>query len=199
MDRDIKTVVAENLTALRKNKNLTQSDVATMLNYSDKSVSKWEHADSLPDISILAQLCEIYGVTLDYLVSANAKEDIEKHEIHRQNHADMSYLITSMLMSIAVVYLLAAVLFVYSILIIKSEPFWQAFIWAIPASALLLLYYNRKWLKNKVLKVVSQSVACWFLLISVYLQFLSYRLWLIFILGIPIQVIILLGIRLNKK
>lgn len=199
MDRDIKTVVAENLTALRKNKNLTQSDVAAMLNYSDKSVSKWEHADSLPDISILAQLCEIYGVTLDYLVSANAKEDIEKHEIHRQNQADMSYLITSMLMSIAVVYLLAAVLFVYSILIIKSEPFWQAFIWAIPASALLLLYYNRKWLKNKVLKVVSQSVACWFLLISVYLQFLSYRLWLIFILGIPIQVIILLGIRLNKK
>lgn len=200
MEKDVKAVVAENLTALRKSKNLTQSDVAKALNYSDKSVSKWEHADSLPDIAILARLCEIYGVTLDYLISQDAKTDILNAENQKKKQADMSYIITTMLMSVAVVYLIAAVVFVYSILILKLDPpFWQAFVWGVPISCVALLNYNRKWLKNALLKAVISSTMSWSSLISIYLQFLNYRLWLIFIIGIPIQVIIILGLRLNKK
>ena len=200
MERDVKATVAENLTNLRKSKNLTQSDVAKALNYSDKSVSKWEHADSLPDISILARLAEMYGVTLDYLISANAKEDIEALNNQREKQKNMSYIITTILMSVAVVYLIAAVVFVYSILILKLDPpLWQAFVWGVPLSAFILLYFNRKWLKNTVLKVVASSVASWSLLVGIYLQFLNYRLWLIFIIGIPIQIIILLGLRFHKK
>ena len=74
MKDDIKTTVANNLIALRKSKGLTQADVANALNYSDKSVSKWEHADSLPDISILSALADMYGVTLDYLTHEDAEE-----------------------------------------------------------------------------------------------------------------------------
>ena len=200
MEKDVKAIVAENLTTLRKNKNLTQSDVAKLLNYSDKSVSKWEHADSLPDISILYKLCEIYGVTLDYLTHADAKADALDLEKQKNAKANMNYIITTIMMSVSVVYFIAAVIFVYSILILKmSPPLWQAFVWGVPVCSLLLLYYNRKWLKNHLLKAVCSSVLNWSVLLSVYLQFIDYRMWLIFIIGVPIQVIILLGLRFNKK
>ena len=65
--KDIKSIVASNLIALRKSRKMTQADVAEKLNYSDKSVSKWEHADSLPYISILSALAFLYGVPLDSL------------------------------------------------------------------------------------------------------------------------------------
>ena len=84
MKDDIKTTVANNLIALRKSRNLTQADVANALNYSDKSVSKWEHADSLPDISILSALCDMYGVTLDYLTHENAEETLSQTKDEKQ-------------------------------------------------------------------------------------------------------------------
>ena len=56
MDNTIKNIVAKNLIELRKSRNLTQSELAEMLNYSDKTISKWENGDSLPDISVLAAL-----------------------------------------------------------------------------------------------------------------------------------------------
>ena len=200
MEKDVKTIVAENLTALRKSNNMTQADIARTLNYSDKSVSKWEHADSLPDISILAKLCEIYGVTLDYLISADAKADALNEEKQKKARKDKGYIITTMLMSVTVVYLMAAVAFVYSILIMKlNPPFWQAFVWGVPASAFLMIYFNRKWLGNAILKVVFSSIASWSLLLSIYLQFIHYQLWLIFVIGVPIQIIILLGLRFTKK
>lgn len=61
---------------LRKSRGLTQSDLAEMLRYSDKSISKWENGDSLPDISVLAELAALYGITLDDLVHENAADKI---------------------------------------------------------------------------------------------------------------------------
>ena len=66
---NIKETVAKNLTKLRQERNLTQSEVAQMLNYTDKSVSKWEHAETTPPIDVLKQLADLYEVSLDYLVS----------------------------------------------------------------------------------------------------------------------------------
>ena len=198
MEEDIKVRVANNLTALRKNKNLTQSDVAKALNYSDKSVSKWEHADSLPDISILSRLCDMYGVTIDYLIHENAEEQIKYIKEQQANQKDRSYIITTILMSISVVYLIATVAFVYSILN-SSNAFWEAFIWGLPVCSLIMLYCSRKWLKLKVLNPIFSSLLSWSLLLSIYLQFFSYNMWLIFIIGIPIQIIIILGMRLNRK
>ena len=67
--KTLKETIGENLVELRKNKKLTQLELAEQLNYSDKSVSKWEKGDALPDIEILYELCQFYGVTLEYLVT----------------------------------------------------------------------------------------------------------------------------------
>ena len=201
MEQDIKQRVANNLVALRKSKDLTQQDVARILNYSDKSVSKWEHADSLPDISILSAMCDMYGVTLDFLIRADAGAEIKtlREKDQKQTAAETSNRIIIILMSIVAVYLVASVIFVYSTYYDGTQPVWQAFIWAIPVCCLFLLYYNRKWFKRKILSVVFLSVLTWSALLSAFLQFLPMTPWLLFILGIPVQIIILLATQLTKN
>lgn len=198
MKDDIKTTVANNLIALRKSKGLTQADVANALNYSDKSVSKWEHADSLPDISILSALADMYGVTLDYLTHEDAEERLsymnekEKPERERQ--------LTIEVLTVTIVFLCATVLFVYGYCFasVPTQDFWIAYLWAIPISALFLWNYNRKWHKNKLQSTILLSILLWSLLLCIYLQFGNYKLWLIFILGVPMEIIIVLSSNLTK-
>lgn len=196
MEQDIKKTVANNLIYLRKSKNMTQSDVARLLNYSDKSVSKWEHADSLPDISILAALCDIYGVTLDYLTHENTEEKAKF--IKKDDATDKSNRLIILLISITTIWLIATLIFIYSI-ILGHTVLWQSFMWAVPACFVACLYYNSKWIHNKKMSAFALSALCWSLLACIYVQFLSFQLWLIFILGIPIQIIILLATNLNRQ
>lgn len=72
---------------LRKNANLTQEDVATKLNITAQAVSKWENDVSAPDISVLVELSDILGVSLDELmgkqpttslVPESQRKDIDK-------------------------------------------------------------------------------------------------------------------------
>jgi transcriptional regulator with XRE-family HTH domain len=54
---------------LRKQSDLTQSQLAEMLNVTRQAVSKWEMGDSFPDISLLPQLAEIFRITIDQLIT----------------------------------------------------------------------------------------------------------------------------------
>ena len=66
---NIKEIIASNLASLRKERKFTQQELASKLNYSDKAVSRWEHAETLPDIETLCKICEIYGVKFEYLLN----------------------------------------------------------------------------------------------------------------------------------
>lgn len=59
-----------NLAKLRKNKDMTQSELSDKLNITRQAVSKYENGDSFPDISILLILAETFNVTLDMLINA---------------------------------------------------------------------------------------------------------------------------------
>ena len=65
---DLKDVIAKNLVELRTEAKLTQLQLAEMLNYSDKAVSKWERGEAIPDIRVLVKIAGIYGVTVDDIV-----------------------------------------------------------------------------------------------------------------------------------
>lgn len=57
----------------RKQKGLTQMDIARMLNISNRTVSKWENGDGFPDITFFPQLAEILGITTDELLAGERK------------------------------------------------------------------------------------------------------------------------------
>ena len=63
----------------RKGKKLTQAQLAEKLNITDRAVSKWETGKSMPDSSIMLELCEILGITVNELLSGE-EIDIESFE-----------------------------------------------------------------------------------------------------------------------
>ena len=66
---EFKKLVSENLQYYRKLNNMTQLQLAETLNYSDKSISKWERGESLPDLYILQSIADLYGITINDLVN----------------------------------------------------------------------------------------------------------------------------------
>lgn len=62
------TILSKNLRLLREKAGLTQKDVADRLALSDKTVSKWENARSVPDIFILLRLSKIFECSLEDFV-----------------------------------------------------------------------------------------------------------------------------------
>ena len=74
---DLKPIIAKNITVLRQNAKMTQFDLAEKLNYSDKAISKWERAESIPDVSVLKSIADLFGVTVDYLLQ-DGHTDIPK-------------------------------------------------------------------------------------------------------------------------
>lgn len=74
----MKETFGQRFTRFRKNKGLTQEDIATRVNISSQAVSKWENDISSPDISILGDLADILGVSLDELLG---KENMKPTEV----------------------------------------------------------------------------------------------------------------------
>lgn len=71
----MENTIGKRIAQLRKEKNLTQEDLAQMMEVSAQAVSKWENDLTCPDISSLPKLAKILGVTVDELLSGKAEEN----------------------------------------------------------------------------------------------------------------------------
>ena len=193
--KDIKPIIAANLSELRRKRGLTQAELAVKLNYSDKAVSRWERGDTLPDISVLYELCGFYNITLDDLVNEEAAAGGDAEKTYDKN--SLAYRIWATLLSVAIVWLAATLVFIYSNVTGEEDYFWMAFVWAVPVSCLVLKITGRG-IFNSVMKIVTDSCLIWSLLAGIYLQVLEYNAWMIFLLGVPVQAIIFLWLKMKK-
>ena len=191
MEQSLEQIVAANLSKLRREKGWTQAELAEKINYSDKSVSKWERGEGLPDLKVLTQLCELYGVTLDSLVRPEGASEALLQKKPKKNVATR---VIIDLLTVSVMFLIATVLYVT---LSKYNP-WICFVWALPASFGLIALFNTLW-KSRVCAIVFGSIFVWTLLAAVYLQLLQYNLWMLFLIGIPAQAAVILGSQLNIK
>ena len=66
---DIKAIISKNITELRQKAGMTQLELGEKLNYSDKTISKWERGQTFPDLSRLDELSELLGVAVAYLLT----------------------------------------------------------------------------------------------------------------------------------
>ena len=192
---ELKSVVAENLKALRTTAGLTQGELAERLNYSDKAVSKWERGESLPDVQVLKQLADMYGVGVDYLLSSDHKPQIHSEDaakIIRKNRLIIT------LLAVSVVWLVATIAFVLLRLSLETlSNIWLAYIVAIPVSCIVLLVFNSIWVRH-TLNFVIISVLMWSTILSFCLILSFDNIWLTFVIGIPAQIIIALWSRLKS-
>ena len=102
-DEKVKQLIAANIAYYRKECHLTQAELAEKIHYSDKSVSKWERAEGLPDICVLVVLADLFGVTVNDLLA-------EKHRKSRRTAPKMHKGLITMI-SILLVWLVAVVVF----------------------------------------------------------------------------------------
>lgn len=189
---EIKKVIAENIIRLRTSMNLTQAQLGEQLNYSDKSVSKWERGESVPDVFVLKQIADLTGVTVDYLITPhNPDEEVKvEKKIHRYSRRFIALTV------LAGIWALAVLIFV--VLWIAGLFSWLVFIYAIPVSLITLLVLNSIWgdcLWN--LYIISGIV--WSIICSVYLSALEHNWWQLFLIGIPAQIIIIFAFSIKNK
>ena len=195
--KELREIIGENLTELRKQKGYTQISLAEKLNYSDKAISKWENGSSLPPIDILLELANLYGVTLDYLVKDSSQKDkklLKNDNVKRRNHI----LIT--LLSSVLVWIRATAVYVFSYIPTKEVSLWTIFLWAVPINAIVLIVFNGIWGKRKYL-LPAVMLLVWPLLAAIHLQVLvlypDINLWMIYLLGVPLTVATFLWCKLK--
>ncbi len=194
---ELKKILASNLVALRKNKKLTQGELSEQIAYSDKTISKWENGDAVPDIETLHLLSQFYGVKIDDLISKPSTELVNKTKKATTHNITNKLIIT--LLAITLVWSTATVIYVQG-KILSNVDLWLSFVWAIPFSLVVLLIFNSIW-GNKRNNYLIISLLSWMLLVCIHLQFLNYKLWPIYFLGIPFQISVILWSQLksNKK
>ncbi len=199
---DMKAVVAKNIASLRQEAGMTQSELAQQLHYSDKAVSKWERAESLPDISVLVELAALFQVSLDYLVSADHEGGEAAALTEKVLSGATRYrhrLITCM--AVTLVWLIATAVFVMISVISGHMGYqWITFVYGLLASTIVWLVFNSIWF-NRRNNYGIISLMLWSLAASIHVSILpaGVNVWMIYLLCIPGEVVILLWSKLKKK
>lgn len=99
------------LVSLRKQKGLTQLDLAEKLNVSRQAISRWEVGAAVPSTDNLKVLSELYGVSVDYLLNGendgckNNDAPVQKEQdpkSKRKNHRGAMFIFTSLVIALAI-------------------------------------------------------------------------------------------------
>lgn len=193
-DEKIKARIGSSIAYRRKRAGLTQAGLAEKLNYSDKAISKWERGESIPDVLTMMQLAQLFDVRVDDLLQGPdpgvpAPEEGRPMASRRVIQA----------LSSTLVWFVALFFFV----VISSFGYpgsWVAFVYAVPANAIVLLSLRSAWHRYSWNKWLI-SLIVWGGLASIYvslLVFLNANVWKLFLLGIPGQIAIFLWFRMFR-
>ena len=191
---DLKYTTASNIINLRQKAGMTQSELAGLINYSDKSVSKWERAEAVPDAYVLKKMSEIFGVTVDYLLNPHDGWD---QDPRKKKPAYSNQII--MLLSVTGVWMLALILFIS--LWMLGNLVWIIFIYAILFSMLVLLVLNSVLEQGRHNYLIIGALIL-SLVASLYFSFLYFgkqNYWQLYLLLAPAWLVVFLTSRLRKR
>ena len=209
---ELKSRVGANIARLRKDRGLTQAELAERINYSDKAVSKWERAESLPDVLTLISLAEQLGTdlnTLTGLPAAPAPEPIPEPEplpevpaqpdppAKKRPTADRG-----VIQKLSSILVWVVALFLYMVLdAFGVKHLWLLFVVAVPANAIVLLSLRSAWKLYGINRLLV-SVILWGTLLTVYLLLLvvgKVNVWRILPMGLLGQAAIILWFKMFRS
>lgn len=181
---------ANRLSDLRRAAGMTQLELAQKLNYSDKSVSKWERADGVPDLYVVTQIADIFEVSVDDLLS---DKPFRRPFISRNK-----LLITFLALSVP--WLVATICNWILGLFFADLSLWRLYIYAIPVTAIVALIFTSLWWK-KIWQFVSVSAIIWSVPTSIFISFNIPKNAFVYIVAAVVQIMAILGflIKTPKK
>ena len=189
---DLREITAKNIAALRTSRKMTQLELGEALSYSDKAISKWERAEAVPDAYVLLDLSRLFGVSVDWILTPHAEEETPPKASGRALHPRM----TITLLAFFGIWAVATLLFV--ILAIAYRTLWQIFVYAVPASLIVLLVFNALWGRpRRIHAIVGVLLAS--IVLTAYIACLPKNLWQLFLLLAPTELLVMLSHFLLKK
>lgn len=197
---DLKIIFAQNLIMLRKQMQLTQIELAEKINYSDKAVSKWERGESIPDVSVLLELSKLFGVSIDFLVTAHENKEIAKEQtsyaatIKKRNHL--------LIAAITFVAIIIAETIVFIALQGATPNFWRNVMFCyglpLPVVSTVAIVFCGLW-ANRILSFAAVSALIWTALADAFFIILlcGRSFPLVFVLGIPAEIVAMMSYKIK--
>ena len=207
-NEELKIRVGANIARLRRSRGLTQAELAERINYSDKAVSKWERAESLPDVLTLICLAEQLGTDMNTLTGLQpaSPEPVsipepasvpEQPPVKKKPTADRG-----VIQKLSSILVWVVALFLYMVLDeFGVKNLWLLFVVAIPANAIVLLSLRSAW-KLYGMNRFLISVIMWGFLLVIYLLLLltaKVNVWKILPMGLLGQAAIILWFKMFRS
>ncbi|MDO4572641.1 MAG: helix-turn-helix transcriptional regulator [Clostridia bacterium] len=185
-EAELRAIVANNIVRCRKLGGQTQAELAEKLNYSDKSVSKWERAEGMPDVYVLAQIAALYGVSVNDLLTEGAPA------------RRLPGRVLIALLAMGLVFLVAAVIFFALRMILPAlEGAWLAFMLALPVSSIVMVVFATLWWSYRY-QCLAASALIWTLALSVHMMTGRAEIQSIYLVAAVLQVLCVLWYLLLK-
>lgn len=193
-ESELRGRVAKRIALYRKNCGMTQLELAEKINYSDKSVSKWERGDGMPDTFVLFQLAELFGVTVDALLYEEIEHPESLHAAEKKH--DRLRRLAKTLLLVGLVWLCGTVLYflinlavnIFSFNITNTE---LIFLYCLPFSCIVLIIFTKLWW-NPLSCFFSVSGLVWTAPLSVYCTFSRYDTKNMFLICAVLQILVVL-------
>jgi len=192
---ELKLVSASNIIRLRTEAHLTQAELGAKLNYSDKTISKWERGEAIPDAYVLTQIAALFDVSVDYLLSSHDKWEApieEDEQMKKPRYSEWKIIL------LAVISVWTGFLTAFVALWIFGIIWWEIFLVALPASivvltVLLSVFRRRRYLSWCI------SALVFSILLLIFAAIPDMRWWQLLILTIPAELIVFLSFHLREN
>ena len=190
---DLKLISASNIINLRTARGMTQAELGAKLNYSDKTISKWERGEAIPDAFVLTQMAELFGVTVDELLSAHDKWEPPKDE---SEVPDRSYSL-NVIIAIVLLGIFTIALAVFVTLWLINIIEWRVFLVALSVEILVYMILVCVFRHGRHLQyILAAFVLSLFVLAYFFLP--VHHPWQLFLLAIPAEAIVFLSCNIKR-
>ena len=190
---ELKLITASNLINLRTAHGMTQAELGAKLNYSDKTISKWERGEAIPDAYVLTQLAELFGVTVDELLSSHSKWEPPPDESAGPDFVYSTDRIIALVM--LGIFTLALTVFVTLWMLRIIE--WRVFLVGLSVALLTYMILDIVLKKGRHMQyVLAAFVLSLFVLAYFFLP--KTNPWQLFLLAAPAEALVFLGCNIKK-
>lgn len=80
--------IGEKITQLRKEKGLSQTELADIIKASREAISKYERGEAIPSVEVAAKIADVFEVTIDFLIGKNHNMAVDKKTLRRMQDID---------------------------------------------------------------------------------------------------------------
>lgn len=198
---DLKIIFAQNLIALRKQMKLTQIELAEKINYSDKAVSKWERGESIPDVSVLMVIANLFGVSIDFLVTKHENDEIAKEQtsyaagIKKKNR----FLITAI--TFFALLILETVVFISLQGAKPTNLGWNVlycYVFPLPIFAIIAVVFSSLWWSKYINFAAVSFLICSIVTDAFLIVLLAWKPFpLIFLVVIPAEIVAMMSFKIK--